>query len=241
MLRCTGHLLMNNKILHVNTFSSFPCCYGMKTVFKDTYNLVNISYSMNVNWKTDLYRIRRLIPCLKQFSTSKIVQCSKTVKSHQYKELDVEKLLGSVKRGGKIELKVKDRKVAETRMTQVREGITKASVKTLSDWKSFFVFLAKNMCFFTITLVPTSIIWCWYSPEQRIKTAKHNPYFSKIIDLILEPMDDDMKSKAGLDVEEVKNLYSEDFLKNNASSFRDSVIKNLKENTNDESSTPEKL
>ena len=88
----------------------------------------------------------------------------------------------------------------------------------------------KFMFFLVFTLVPISIISCWYSPDHRARTYRHNPQWGRIIDVILEPLDDDAKLKAGIPVKEAKNIDNGMQLKDNAASFKEFVANNLKEN-----------
>ena len=120
-------------------------------------------------------------------------------------------------------MKFKTNAATESKALQTREGIQKAAAKTLEDMKYFFKFSFKVSIFLLVTLVPISIFCCWYSPTHRVKTSKQSPQWGKVIDLILDEIEDEVKSIKGTPIEQSKNLIKELLLKEEVSSFQDSV------------------
>ena len=232
MLKVTKQLLNSSKVMQDKPFSSSTCWYGIGTLVRNTDASTWFWFNWNFRNTTKFYFIKNNKPVSRQFCTCKIKLTSKNSQSRSYKELDVEKLLGSINKGDKKVIEAKTKHVVQSRHTQLQEAIKKAAAKTLEDWKSMLRYSLKFTMFLVFTLVPISVISCWYSPDHRARTSKYNPQWGKMIDLILDPLDDDAKMKAGIAVEEFKNIDTGLHLKENAASFKESVANNLNENRN---------
>ena len=147
------------------------------------------------------------------------------MKKQIYKELDVKKLLASMDT-----TKVKPTKVTEvapSKYGQLQDSVQKVAKKILTDFKTTFRFYVAVLSLVIITTVPTSIFYCWYNPVHREKTSKFSPQWGKCLDIILDPMDDDTKRNAGLDVLPVNRQMTDSVLKENISTYKNDIEKSL--------------
>ena len=147
------------------------------------------------------------------------------MKKEIYKELDVKKLLTSIDPTKVKPTKVT--KVASSKHDQLQDGVQKAAKKILTDFKTTLRFYIVVLSLILITTVPTSILYCWFNPVHREKTSKFSPQWGKCLDIILDPMDDDTKRNAGLDVLPVKRQMNENVLKENISTYKNDIKKSL--------------
>ena len=147
------------------------------------------------------------------------------MKKEIYKELDVKKLLTSIDPTKVKPTKVT--KVASSKHEQLQDGVQKAAKKILTDFKTTFRFYVVVLSLILITTVPTSILYCWFNPVHREKTSKFSPQWGKCLDIILDPMDDDTKRNAGLDVLPVNRQMSDNVLKENVSTYKNDIKKSL--------------
>ena len=147
------------------------------------------------------------------------------MKKEIYKELDVKKLLTSIDPTKVKPTKVT--KVASSKHDQLQDGVQKAAKKILTDFKTTLRFYIVVLSLILITTVPTSILYCWFNPVHREKTSKFSPQWGKCLDIILDPMDDDTKRNAGLDVLPVNRQMSDNVLKENVSTYKNDIKKSL--------------
>ena len=147
------------------------------------------------------------------------------MKKEIYKELDVKKLLTSIDPTKVKPTKVT--KVVSSKHDQLQDGVQKAAKKILTDFKTTFRFYVVVISLILITTVPTSILYCWFNPVHREKTSKFSPQWGKCLDIILDPMDDDTKRNAGLDVLPVNRQMSDNVLKENVSTYKNDIKKSL--------------
>ena len=147
------------------------------------------------------------------------------MKKEIYKELDVKKLLTSIDPTKVKPTKVT--KVASSKHDQLQDGVQKAAKKILIDFKTTFRFYVVVLSLILITTVPTSILYCWFDPVHREKTSKFSPQWGKCLDIILDPMDDDTKRNAGLDVLPVNRQMNDNVLKENISTYKNDIKKSL--------------
>ena len=229
MFQLPKHLVIHNENCSRILSKVFPL------LVRNTKRSIATIYKMKENQTLFSCTLRCHKSFLRQYSTNRILSSSKNSQSKSYKELDVEKLLDRINKGDKKVLNVKTNDAVKPKVVQLHEGIKKAAAQILQDQKSMLTFFVKISCFLTVTMVPISIFCCWYSPAHRAKTSKQSPQWGKVIDLIFDPMDDETKLKAGLPVEQVKNLDNAVFVKENATSFKTSIVDNLKEKRNDTS------
>ena len=147
------------------------------------------------------------------------------MKKEIYKELDVKKLLTSIDPTKVKPTKVT--KVASSKHDQLQDGVQKAAKKILIDFKTTFRFYVVVLSLILITTVPTSILYCWFDPVHREKTSKFSPQWGKCLDIILDPMDDDTKRNAGLDVLPANRQMNDNVLKENISTYKNDIKKSL--------------
>ena len=147
------------------------------------------------------------------------------MKKEIYKELDVKKLLTSIDPTKVKPTKVT--KVASSKHDQLQDGVQKAAKKILIDFKTTFRFYVVVLSLILITTVPTSILYCWFDPVHREKTSKFSPQWGKCLDIILDPMDDDTKRNAGLDVLPANKQMNDNVLKENISTYKNDIKKSL--------------
>ena len=235
MFQLPKHLVIHNENCSRILSKVFPL------LVRNTKRSIATMYTMKENRTLFSCTLRYHKSFLRQYSTNRSLSSSKNSQSKSYKELDVEKLLDRINKGDKTVLNVKTKEAVEPKVVQLHEGIKKAAAQIVQDQKSMFKFFVKISCFLTVTMVPISIFCCWYSPAHRVKTSKQSPQWGKVIDLIFDPMDDDTKLKAGLPVEQAKNIDSPVFVKENSTSFKNSLVDNLKEKRNNTSTSPETL
>ena len=221
------------------TLSFFSVLFEVGPSVGNTNSSLNILHTINQKITLKQKVIKDNILVSRQFSTCNIVSSSNKSQSKNYRELELDKLINRINKGGKQELKLKPNAATESKVSQTHEGIQKAAAKTLEDMKYFFKFSFKVSIFLLVTLVPISIFCCWYSPTHRAKTSKQSPQWGKVIDLILDEIEDEVKSIKGTPIEQSKNLIKELLLKEEVSSFQDSVDDKFKEKENP--SSPETL
>ena len=147
------------------------------------------------------------------------------MKKEIYKELDVKKLLTSIDPTKVKPTKVT--KVASSKHDQLQDGVQKAAKKILIDFKTTFRFYVVVLSLILITTVPTSILYCWFDPVHREKTSEFSPQWGKCLDIILDPMDDDTKRNAGLDVLPANRQMNDNVLKENISTYKNDIKKSL--------------
>ena len=147
------------------------------------------------------------------------------MKKEIYKELDVKKLLTSID-----PTKVKPTQVTEvapSKQDQLQDGVQKVAKKILTDFKTTFRFYVVVVSLIIITTVPASILYCWLDPVHREKASKFSPQWGKCLDIILDPMDDDTKQNAGLDVLPVNRQMTDSVFKENISTYKNDIKKTL--------------
>ena len=147
------------------------------------------------------------------------------MKKEIYKELDVKKLLTSID-----PTKVKPTQVTEvapSKHDQLQDGVKKVAKKILTDFKTTFRFYVVVVSLIIITTVPASILYCWLDPVHREKASKFSPQWGKCLDIILDPMDDDTKQNAGLDVLPVNRQMTDSVFKENISTYKNDIKKTL--------------
>ena len=232
--------LTKRRIIH-NENSSLILSQVFPALVKNTKRSIATLCIMNENRTLLSCTLRCHKSLLRQYSTNRSLSNSKSGQSKSYKQLDVDKLLDRINKGDKKVLNVKTKEAVESKTFQLHEGIKKVADYTLQEWKSMFKFSIKISCILIVTLAPISIFCCWHSPAHRAKTSKQSPQWGKVIDLIFDPMDDETKLKAGLPIEQAKNLDSALFLKENSTSFKNSLVDNLKDKRSNTSMSPETL
>ena len=147
------------------------------------------------------------------------------MKKEIYKELDVKKLLTSID-----PTKVKPTQVTEvapSKQDQLQDGVQKVAKKILTDFKTTFRFYVVVVSLIIITTVPASILYCWLDPVHREKASKFSPQWGKCLDIILDPMDDDTKQNAGLDVLPINRQMTDSVFKENISTYKNDIKKSL--------------
>ena len=158
---------------------------------------------------------------------------NKVNKKNSYKDLNVEKLLKDIN-SSKIVLTNSKPPTASSSQTQLQEGIQKTVKKTLKDWKSahksFFILISLII----IVMVPPNVLYCWYNPIHREKASQRSPEWGRFLNWVLDPLDDDVKQKAGILVNTADNDKSTSAtLKQNIALYKKSLENASQDRDND--------
>ena len=154
-------------------------------------------------------------------------------KKNSYKDLNVEKLLKDIN-SSKIVLTNSKPPTASSSQTQLQEGIQKTVKKTLKDWKSahksFFILISLII----IVMVPPNVLYCWYNPIHREKASQRSPEWGRFLNWVLDPLDDNVKQKAGILVNTADNDKSTSAtLKQNIALYKKSLENASQDRDND--------
>ena len=232
-----GKFFLSDQISCVGKCSDVGGLSSIKYAIKFHLTITNLSNSPTIKGYTRINNIKSLRHVLsyilipKNMSTSRTAlkdnNNNKTINErHTYKQLDIEKLLSGISNKGKKVYSKKEEK-ALSKQHQLQQAIQEAARKLKKDWNWAFRYHVSTISVMILILVPSNIFYCWYDPGHRERASKFSPKWGKFIDMILDPLNDDIKQNAGIPVSRADKLENSEFLKNSATSFKESIEKNL--------------
>ena len=232
-----GKYFLSNRTLCVERCSGVGGLSSMTCSFKCYFTITNVLNSLTVKNYTRTNNIKSLRQVLNYLLKPRNISTSPTVlkennnntinnKRHTYKQLDVEKLLSGMSNKSKV-VSLKDERKSLSKQHQLQQAIQEVVRKLKKDWNSAFRYHALTISLMIFILVPSNILYCWYDPLHREKASTFSPYWGMFLDMILDPLNDDMKQNAGIPVCRADRLENSEFLKNNATSFKESIEKNV--------------
>ena len=161
------------------------------------------------------------------FNSTVIKKKSHSNSQAVYKDLDAAKLLRNIE-GNKTTpqgtIKISSEKSVLAEQVERIASKKKENKEKYEKMKYWFTLISSINFTILFTFVG-NLIYCWYNPVHRVKASKYNPYFGKILDQILDPVDDDFKRQA--EMEEAENPLFPVYLKQNIISFKEAVQKKV--------------
>ena len=233
----TGNYFLSNRTLcfercsGVGGLSSMTCSFKFYVTITNVSNSLTLkSYMRKINIKS-LTQVRNYLLRPRNISTSHTglkENKNNTINNtrHTYKQLDVDKLLSGMSNKSKVVFK-KDERKSLSKQHQLQQAIQEAARNLKKDWNRAFRYHVLTISLMIFILVPSNILYCWYDPLHREKASSFSPYWGKFLDRILDPLNDDIKQDAGIPVSRADRLDNSEFLKNSATSFKESIEKNV--------------
>lgn len=226
-----GQMALLNRQLPANQVLIHTWSSSSKTVPDFNIRLMNLRYICGVYCNHNIIPRNKWSNYFNQhfrpFSNSSYTKKATAPNANQkiYKELDAEKLLRDIEnQTGQPLTKGNDRSTGKNAINsepaQRMPNLKTERQKKINKIKEWFNIVRTINVIIGGTII-FNVLYCWYYPVHRVKASNFNPYFGKLLDAILDPVDEETKRKAEAD--QVENPVIAVLMKEKIMSFKESI------------------